>query len=336
MVPEPPPVAPGTLEAMADRSSTATKDTSAGASNKSTDDDIDPLDQMMDLLFFAPLGFAVESVNLFPEMAKRGRTEVNNARVIGGFAITKLKRTVAGDPTPSTGGTTGGSGGSGGGDVLSLQKVGADLLGALLPKPKPMWGGPPVVASTATETATKAQAKPKTETKASDKPTAKPSGESKKKAAKKKSAAKAKTATKKKAAATKSSAKKKAAAKKSPAKKSTGAAKSSAKKSSAKKKTVTKKSASNKSSAKKKATAKKTSAKKAATKKGSAKKAAAPAAAPVVETLAIPGYDELSASQVVPMLRSLNKGELRQIQRYESANRGRKTILGQVAQLLAA
>jgi hypothetical protein len=71
---------------------------------------------------------------------------------------------------------------------------------------------------------------------------------------------------------------------------------------------------------------------------------AAPAA-PVVETngspvtvhdansLAIPGYDSLSASQVVERLSGLNPEELDAIGSYESAGRGRRTILNRVAQL---
>jgi hypothetical protein len=49
--------------------------------------------------------------------------------------------------------------------------------------------------------------------------------------------------------------------------------------------------------------------------------------------LAIPGYDELSASQVVDRLEGLSRDELEAIRRHELANRGRTTILGKVAQL---
>ena len=54
-----------------------------------------------------------------------------------------------------------------------------------------------------------------------------------------------------------------------------------------------------------------------------------------VEHLAIPGYESLSASQVVPRLVSLTADELEQIRRYESAARGRKTILSRISQLQA-
>jgi hypothetical protein len=49
--------------------------------------------------------------------------------------------------------------------------------------------------------------------------------------------------------------------------------------------------------------------------------------------LAIPSYDELAASQVVPRLEGLRPAELDAVRRYEAAHRGRKTILGKVAQL---
>ncbi len=64
---------------------------------------------------------------------------------------------------------------------------------------------------------------------------------------------------------------------------------------------------------------------------------AAPAsAAPADATeLAIPDYDSLAASQVVSRLAGLREPELAAVQRYELATRGRKTILGKIAQLQA-
>ena len=53
---------------------------------------------------------------------------------------------------------------------------------------------------------------------------------------------------------------------------------------------------------------------------------------PVTE-LAIPGYDSLSASQVVQRLAGLSAAELEAVARYESATRHRKTILSRVSQL---
>ncbi|MCX7620410.1 MAG: hypothetical protein N2037_06145 [Acidimicrobiales bacterium] len=55
--------------------------------------------------------------------------------------------------------------------------------------------------------------------------------------------------------------------------------------------------------------------------------------APDVATLAIPDYESLSASQVVPRLESLSPEELEAIRLYESHHRHRATILNKIAQL---
>jgi hypothetical protein len=57
------------------------------------------------------------------------------------------------------------------------------------------------------------------------------------------------------------------------------------------------------------------------------------AAGPASDDLAIPDYDSLSASQVVNRLAGLTESELSAVAAYESAHRGRKTILNKVAQL---
>ncbi|QXC61961.1 hypothetical protein KSP35_03840 [Aquihabitans sp. G128] len=49
--------------------------------------------------------------------------------------------------------------------------------------------------------------------------------------------------------------------------------------------------------------------------------------------LAIPDYDSLAASQVIPRLAGLEAAELEAVRSYEAGHRGRKTILGKVAQL---
>jgi len=54
---------------------------------------------------------------------------------------------------------------------------------------------------------------------------------------------------------------------------------------------------------------------------------------PAAGTLPIPGYDQLSASQVVERLDGLSRAELDAIRVYEQAHRGRNTILGKIAQL---
>lgn len=49
--------------------------------------------------------------------------------------------------------------------------------------------------------------------------------------------------------------------------------------------------------------------------------------------LAIPDYDELSASQVVDRLDGLSRGELDAIREYETSHRARNTVLGKIEQL---
>ena len=60
---------------------------------------------------------------------------------------------------------------------------------------------------------------------------------------------------------------------------------------------------------------------------------ARPTSGPGADTLAIPGYDSLSASQVLPRLDGLAPDELEAVRAYETEHRGRKTILGRIAQL---
>jgi hypothetical protein len=55
---------------------------------------------------------------------------------------------------------------------------------------------------------------------------------------------------------------------------------------------------------------------------------------PDVSSLSIPGFDTLSASQVVQRLDGLNRSELVAVRAYESSTRGRRTILSRVDQLL--
>lgn len=54
---------------------------------------------------------------------------------------------------------------------------------------------------------------------------------------------------------------------------------------------------------------------------------------PAAAGLAIPDYDSLSASQVLPRLSSMSQEELEAVRAYEHAHRGRKTILNKIAQL---
>jgi hypothetical protein len=52
--------------------------------------------------------------------------------------------------------------------------------------------------------------------------------------------------------------------------------------------------------------------------------------------LAIPGYDSLSAFQVMPRLEGLGPEELEAVRAYERETRGRQTILNKIAQLQAS
>jgi hypothetical protein len=64
--------------------------------------------------------------------------------------------------------------------------------------------------------------------------------------------------------------------------------------------------------------------------------AGAASSGPPADSLAIPDYDSLSASQVVNRLAGLSTEELRAVRSYEGANRARKTILNKAAQLLGS
>lgn len=60
-----------------------------------------------------------------------------------------------------------------------------------------------------------------------------------------------------------------------------------------------------------------------------------PRSGPDASQLAIPGYDSLAASQVLPRLEGLTPDELEAVRTYETAYRGRRTILGRIGQLQA-
>ncbi|HVM53489.1 MAG TPA: hypothetical protein VM262_09860 [Acidimicrobiales bacterium] len=63
---------------------------------------------------------------------------------------------------------------------------------------------------------------------------------------------------------------------------------------------------------------------------------APPTSGPEAADLAIPDYDSLSASQVLPRLGGLSSDELEAVRAYEAAHRGRKTILNRAAQLASS
>lgn len=58
------------------------------------------------------------------------------------------------------------------------------------------------------------------------------------------------------------------------------------------------------------------------------------AAASRAPVLPIDDYESLAASQVVARLGNLTPAELRQVRRFEVANRGRRTVIGRIDQLL--
>ena len=58
--------------------------------------------------------------------------------------------------------------------------------------------------------------------------------------------------------------------------------------------------------------------------------------APAESELAVPQYDSLAASQVIPRLEMLSTSDLQLILRYEESHRNRQTIIHKVRQLLAA
>ncbi len=58
-----------------------------------------------------------------------------------------------------------------------------------------------------------------------------------------------------------------------------------------------------------------------------------PTTGPGAELLAVPDYDSLSASQVLPRLAALGPDELEAVRVYEDEHRGRRTVLAKIAQM---
>jgi hypothetical protein len=62
-------------------------------------DDKNPIDHVLDLLVFAPLGFLAESRSIYPQLVEEGRSQVlmrvQVARMIGEFAVRKGQQEVA-------------------------------------------------------------------------------------------------------------------------------------------------------------------------------------------------------------------------------------------------
>jgi hypothetical protein len=64
-----------------------------------SDNAVDPVEQLLDLILYAPIGLVAKGVDSFPDLAKRGRANAANARVIGQFALgatnTKARSAIA-------------------------------------------------------------------------------------------------------------------------------------------------------------------------------------------------------------------------------------------------
>lgn len=56
----------------------------SGSTNDST---IDSFDHLLDIFLYAPIGLLSRGAESFPDLAKRGRSNAANARVIGQFAL---------------------------------------------------------------------------------------------------------------------------------------------------------------------------------------------------------------------------------------------------------
>lgn len=55
----------------------------ATASDRSTD----PLEQLLDMFVYAPIGLVVQGSESFPELVEKGRARAQTARVVGTFAL---------------------------------------------------------------------------------------------------------------------------------------------------------------------------------------------------------------------------------------------------------
>lgn len=51
------------------------------------DSAVNPVEQLLDLFLYAPIGLLSKGSEALPELVKRGRTQASNARVIGQFAL---------------------------------------------------------------------------------------------------------------------------------------------------------------------------------------------------------------------------------------------------------
>jgi hypothetical protein len=240
-----------------------------------------PLDQVLDLVVFAPLGLAVTIAEELPQMAEKGRARLSQrtsvARMVGQLAVAEGRRRLGVNPPGAMSAAAGGSASAGGSAA-----GGSDAAGAGGSAPAGAGGSAPAAGGSAPAGAGGGA----TTTSARSAPTGRLTGSSR-------------TAT-------------------GPDRRPAGGGQGG----------VT---AEPSSGAAPIDGTPRPSSDGAGGETG--RSAAEKGQAPVSGDLAIPGYDSLSASQVVQRLASLSPAELDAVRRYEAANRGRRTILARVTQL---
>jgi len=55
--------------------------------SSASDSAVDPVEQLLNLFLYAPIGLLSKGSEALPDLAQRGRTQASNARVIGQFAL---------------------------------------------------------------------------------------------------------------------------------------------------------------------------------------------------------------------------------------------------------
>ena len=55
--------------------------------SSASDSAVDPVEQLLNLFLYAPIGLLSKGSEALPDLVKRGRTQSSNARVIGQFAL---------------------------------------------------------------------------------------------------------------------------------------------------------------------------------------------------------------------------------------------------------
>ena len=67
--------------------------------SSTSDSAVEPIEQLLDLFLYAPIGLIAKGADALPELVERGRTQATNARVIGQFALgasnTKARKSIA-------------------------------------------------------------------------------------------------------------------------------------------------------------------------------------------------------------------------------------------------